>query len=567
MRKIISVVTGVIMAIAVCGMGATTLWADTPASGATDAAAGKPPVQVQAQITSSKITSDKNSIQIDGSSSGDTAGTDGKLYFFELEPYETGIGSRTNYIQEQAAGQPFSFQIPSNWSSSPNRIYNRFVAAVHDGEKYVEVSNHHYVTNPEAVAPNQKPYDQPISKKGLRIQIDMLADAMDLGVKHAGTDIMFQQILGSGIDYVYDGKTYHFSKNNIENYDKTISALSGKSINVTAVILNGWSDATPDLHYPGVGQTSGTYHYMFNVVTKKGYEETRAIAAFLADRYDGSNPNYGKISNWVIGNEVNNQKDWNYMGPTDLTNYVREYQKAFRVFYTAIKSTSASDRVFISLDYNWNREIDGRLKYGGKNIVDSFNSIANVEGQYDWGLAYHPYPYPMTEPEFWDDDQSGLINNSFDSPIINFKNLNTLTDYFAQEALKAPSGLVRHIILTEQGFTAKSQTRGEVPYIQAAAFAYSYYLVDSNPYIDAYLLSRQVDGPAEAVLGISQGLWECDMSQPDRIVAVKRRKIWEVFKHIDKKDNTLAATEFAKPIIGIEKWSDVVPNFKWRNQE
>lgn len=567
MRKIISVVTGVIMAIAVCGMGATTLWADTPASGATDAAAGKPPVQVQAQITSSKITSDKNSIQIDGSSSGDTAGTDGKLYFFELEPYETGIGSRTNYIQEQAAGQPFSFQIPSNWSSSPNRIYNRFVAAVHDGEKYVEVSNHHYVTNPEAVAPNQKPYDQPISKKGLRIQIDMLTDAMDLGVKHAGTDIMFQQILGSGIDYVYDGKTYHFSKNNIENYDKTISALSGKSINVTAVILNGWSDATPDLHYPGVGQTSGTYHYMFNVVTKKGYEETRAIAAFLADRYDGSNPNYGKISNWVIGNEVNNQKDWNYMGPTDLTNYVREYQKAFRVFYTAIKSTSASDRVFISLDYNWNREIDGRLKYGGKNIVDSFNSIANVEGQYDWGLAYHPYPYPMTEPEFWDDDQSGLINNSFDSPIINFKNLNTLTDYFAQEALKAPSGLVRHIILTEQGFTAKSQTRGEVPYIQAAAFAYSYYLVDSNPYIDAYLLSRQVDGPAEAVLGISQGLWECDMSQPDRIVAVKRRKIWEVFKHIDKKDNTLAATEFAKPIIGIEKWSDVVPNFKWRNQE
>lgn len=567
MRKIISVVTGVIMAIAVCGMGATTLWADTPASGATDAAAGKPPVQVQAQITSSKITSDKNSIQIDGSSSGDTAGTDGKLYFFELEPYESGIGSRTNYIQEQAAGQPFSFQIPSNWSSSPNRIYNRFVAAVHDGEKYVEVSNHHYVTNPEAVAPNQKPYDQPISKKGLRIQIDMLADAMDLGVKHAGTDIMFQQILGSGIDYVYDGKTYHFSKNNIENYDKTISALSGKSINVTAVILNGWSDATPDLHYPGVGQTSGTYHYMFNVVTKKGYEETRAIAAFLADRYDGSNPNYGKISNWVIGNEVNNQKDWNYMGPTDLTNYVREYQKAFRVFYTAIKSTSASDRVFISLDYNWNREIDGRLKYGGKNIVDSFNSIANVEGQYDWGLAYHPYPYPMTEPEFWDDDQSGLINNSFDSPIINFKNLNTLTDYFAQEALKAPSGLVRHIILTEQGFTAKSQTRGEVPYIQAAAFAYSYYLVDSNPYIDAYLLSRQVDGPAEAVLGISQGLWECDMSQPDRIVAVKRRKIWEVFKHIDKKDNTLAVTEFAKPIIGIEKWSDVVPNFKWRNQE
>lgn len=156
----------------------------------------------------------------------------------------------------------------------------------------------------------------------------------------------------------------------------------------------------------------------------------------MAERYDGSNPNYGKVSNWVIGNEVNNQKDWNYMGPMDLTNYVRTYLKAFRVFYTAIKTASASDRVYISLDYNWNNEIDGKLKYGGKNIVDSFNSIANVEGQFDWGLAYHPYPYPMTEPEFWDDDQSGLVTNDFNSPIINFKNLNTLTDYFAQETLR-----------------------------------------------------------------------------------------------------------------------------------
>lgn len=37
----------------------------------------------------------------------------------------------------------------------------------------------------------------------------MLADAFDLGVKHVGTNIAFHQILGQGIDYQYDGKTYH----------------------------------------------------------------------------------------------------------------------------------------------------------------------------------------------------------------------------------------------------------------------------------------------------------------------------------------------------------------------
>ena len=99
----------------------------------------------------------------------------------------------------------------------------------------------------------------------------------------------------------------------------------------------------------------------------------------------------------------------------------------------------------------------------------------------------------MIEPEFWDDPKAtGLFTNDFNSPVINFSNLNVLTDYFNQEALKAPSGNVRHIILTEQGFTSYSPTRGDIPEIQQLPSAYSYYLVDSNPYIDAYTVSRQV---------------------------------------------------------------------------
>ena len=120
---------------------------------------------------------------------------------------------------------------------------------------------------------------------------------------------------------------------------------------------------------------------------------------------------------------------------------------------------------------------------------------------------------------------TGLFTNDFNSPVINFANLNVLTDYFVQDTLRAPAGNVRHIILTEQGFTSYSPTRGNIPEIQAAAYAYSYYLVDSNPYIDAYTVSRQVDAPSEAKDGLKFGLWECDMNQPNLIVATKRKKI------------------------------------------
>ena len=519
-------------------------------------------------ISSCTITADKSNVAISFSSSGDAAGTDGQVYVFELKPYESGVGTE-NMVGQAAAGASGQVTVPLNLGTSQDRLYNKFVLGVFNGTSFETISEPRYITNPEAVARNTAPFKDPLTKKGLNIEIDMLSDAFDLGVKHVTTNIAFSQIMGSGIEFEYDGKTYHFNKAVMDAYDATISALSNKGMTVTAIILNDWNPNTPDLIYPGTEKTSFAYYYMFNAATEAGFEKTRAIAAFLADHYSGKNPDYGKVSNWIIGNEINCQ-EWNYMGATDVGTYVRAYQQAFRTIYTAIKSTNANDRVYFSLAYWWGMPYEGKddsLHYKGREIVDVFNSIANVEGQMDWGLAYHPYPHPLSEPEFWDDAATGLITTDFNSPVINFANLNMLTDYMAQEAFRAPSGEVRHIILTEQGFTAYSATKGYVPELQAAAYAYSYYLVDSNPYIDAYTVSRQVDAPSEVNAGLRFGLWECDMNQPNLIVATKRRKIWQVFRDIDKKNATLEATEFAKEIIGIEKWSDVIPNFKWRNLE
>ena len=113
----------------------------------------------------------------------------------------------------------------------------------------------------------------------------------------------------------------------------------------------------------------------------------------------------------------------------DIYSYTKLYSKVFRVAYTAIKSQSRNARVFFSTDYEWKRA-NSNLMYGAKDFIDRFNADIRDEGNIEWGLAYHPYPHPMTEPEFWDDDQTGAVNNTEDSPVVNFKNLNVLTDYF-----------------------------------------------------------------------------------------------------------------------------------------
>lgn len=544
--------------------------AETTAAETTEAPAKPVPTEF-AHIYECAISGDQ--IVIDGKMEGsfsDPAYYDNYLYLFEQKPYQRDLKGRTDYAAWITKGDALHFSIPLNHGTQSDRLYSSFVVAVYDGEEYTQVSNEVYVTNPEVLAKYTEPYKTGQTKKGLLIQTtqSMIADAFELGVNHVIVNIPFSHILGSGIEYTYDGKTYHFSSEVLAVYDDTIRRMSEKNMTVTAVLLNDWNNATPQLYYPGVKrQPAGTANYYgFHVATEEGFETLKAIAAFLTERYSSLQSPYGRVSNWVIGNEINNQL-WNYMGPMSLEQYMEEYVRAFRVFYTAIRSTSSTSRVFFSTDYNWLHEADGRLKYNAKDVLDTFNSMVVPGGPMDWELAYHPYSIPMVEPEFWNDAETGLIKNDASSPVVNMINLKVLTDYLQQPQFLMRNGKPRHVILSEQGFTSQSHSRGEVEELQAAAIAYAYYLADSNSLIDAFIMSRQVDAPSEVAASCSFGLWSCDMSKPNDIVPTMRKQSWTVYKNIDDRKRTLETTEKYKKYIGIEKWSDVIPDFKWKSQE
>lgn len=484
---------------------------------------------------------------------------DGYYYLFELQPYETGIGSRTDYAAWCDKTEKLKFSLPFSGGDSDPRLYSRFVVALKIGDTYQAISAPIYVTNPGDVASFTEEYPEAMSKKGLLIELDMLGDAMELGVKHTTINIPYHHIIGGNLKYRYNGKDYYFNEELIASYDKMISSFSNKGIIVTAILLNGWNDAHPELHEAGLAKSSSAFYYGFNVSTPEGYETTRALFSFMAERYSGADYKHGRVSNWIVGNEVNNNKNWNYVGPMDLASYTKLYEKNFRVAYTAIKSRSKNARVFFSTDYEWKKQ-NTNLQYAAKDFIDLFNAGISAEGNIEWGLAYHPYPYPMTEPEFWDDDQTGMVNETFESPVVNFKNLHVLTDYFQQAHMRTAGGQVRHIILSEEGFTSDSISRGKVYDIQAAAFAYAYYLVDNNPYIDAFILNRQVDAITEVETSCAFGLWTVDMSRPDKVIAVMPKNIYQVFKHIDTR-KSLRYSEFAKSIVGISDWSEVIPGF------
>ena len=86
--------------------------------------------EVSGQITSCKITSDKQNIEIALNSSGSTEGTDGKVYVFEQPIYQDDLGSRSDYLASVNASGAATVTVPFSKGNGSDRLYSKFVLAV-----------------------------------------------------------------------------------------------------------------------------------------------------------------------------------------------------------------------------------------------------------------------------------------------------------------------------------------------------------------------------------------------------------------------------------------------------
>ena len=449
---------------------------------------------------------------------------DAYLYLFAFECYED---------ESELSGEPTASGLKGTdcevvFSYEEDFLFERFVPTLLLDGMYVPLAQGIYLTNPEALADNQDPYPEISSKKGLLLDPTMLytEKLTDLGVKHAIYNIPLSNIMGETADetfptitYTYKGKDYLFNGASINGYDGLFRYLTELGMCSTAIVLNDWNDEFPELIHPDArNKNNDAYYYMANAAEEEGATTLEAVASFLTERY--SSGEYGMVHNWVIANEINQHKIWNYLDTEDVSYYAQEYEKFFRIFYQAAKSSYASAKVYFSVDHIWNDDKgDGKKFFSARDIIEQFNIAAEEHGNYDWGIAIHPYPDPLTRVNYWSQEYS----KTQDAPIVTIMNLGVLTDFLKQEEYLNAQGDVRNITITELGFSSQSGEK-----LQAAAFAYCYYIVDANPYIEAFIMNRQTDAPEEVMQGLSFGIYEYDHSE---------KFVKEVYQYIDTDRN------------------------------
>lgn len=439
-----------------------------------------------------------------------------------------------------------------DWETSfPYRdiyLFKRFIPALRVDGNYVQIGQGVYLLNPEALAKNQDPYPELGSKKGLLLDPTMIGtpELTDLNVKHTIYNIPLSHIMGETTDetfptitYTYRGRNYAFNGAAINGYDGLFTYLSDQGMTATAVVLNDWNEAFPELIHPeAVNQESGAYYYMFNASQPDGAKTLEAVASFLAERYsDGA---HGMVHSWVIANEINQNRVWNYMDTKDVYHYTEEFEKSFRIFYQAVKSRYANARVYFSIDHAWNsNEDENGSFFNGRDVLEAFNEAALRHGNYDWGIAIHPYPEPLTRVNYWSQE----YDKTRDASHLSIMNLNVLTDMLSEEAYLDRSGEVRSVTITELGFASGSGER-----LQAVAFAYCYHIVEDNPYVDAFLMNRQTDAPEEVMAGLAFGIYEYDRSP---------KYIKDVFRDIDT-ERSGEYTDFMLNILGADSLEEAL---------
>jgi hypothetical protein len=206
----------------------------------------------------------------------------------------------------------------------------------------------------------------------------------------------------------FEGREYLFRRERVTKLDAQIKALSDAGVVVYLILLayeSGESKRDAIALHPKYERHATENHLAaFNTESAEGRAYLRAVIEFLAHRYSGSESAHGRVWGYIVGNEANAHWWWYNLGRASLETVARDYESAVRLAHDAIRTESENARVYISLEHHWTIRYppaDAEQAVAGRNFLEEFARRSRELGDFDWHVAYHPYPENLRDCRFW----------------------------------------------------------------------------------------------------------------------------------------------------------------------
>lgn len=365
-----------------------------------------------------------------------------------------------------------------------------------------------------------------------------LDELVELGVRHITVNVVLSELLQespapqpaaderaanpSAADremFTHNGRAWAVRSRQLLHVDRTVAFAAEHDITVALILLIRTSDSDILLH-PEANR-AGVYA-MPNLDDPKAADKYEAVLALLAERYSGG-PR-GRVDHWIIHNEVDYGWTWTNMGHQPLEVFLATYVRSMRLTYLQARRFNPHAKVFISLTHRWNAPRDDQWKtYPPRELLEQLARFNAVEGDFGWGVGYHPYPESLWNPRTWEDTH---VRDDFETPLITMKNIDVLQRFLELPEMRDGEGRVRPVLLSEQGYHTDGYGE-KTQRDQAAALLYTWDRLRTIESVLAYDYHRWVDSAQEG--GLLLGLRKLPT---DGKPAGDKKLAWEVYRAI-----------------------------------
>ena len=489
----------------------------------------------------SRVTVNDDRVEV----SGDIKGMSGEVYLCEVPMFRE--LTEKDFLTVQRVKGPKKFKADFDRYAEVDgqrydRLYSRWVLAQKSQNGMLICSHGHYAD--DVKAKYDLPHEVPASKKGIggfganRFASDL--DSLDITSVTVNMWLGFMSLTPSddAIPFDYNGRTYYANRKAIEGFDNAIVLIAPERS--FADKAAGRLFEHPDFDPAGI-------YTMPNMTTLESLNLYAAAIDFLAERYSRPDKKYGRVHHWIAHNEVDAGWVWTNAGIKTPLRFMDIYIKSMRLLYYTARKYSPHPEVFITLTHYWQSR-HNEYCYPSAQLLELLVDYTQAEGDFKWGVAHHPYPQSLFEPKSWLDDQATF---DYDTPQITFKNLEVLDAWIKQPRALYQGKIKRTVFLSEQNPNSKDYSE-EALREQAAGMAYAMKKLEACDGIDAYQMHGWFDQRAEGGLRIGVRRFMDDETDPGG-----RKPAWFVFQAFgtDREDEVF---EFAKDIIGIDDWDQVI---------
>lgn len=486
------------------------------------------------KVTNVQVTSDKVIIK------GNCGGS-GTYLLAEITPWQDVTELEKYPYTQDLSGGGFTVTmkriVPAREGIRYDRVFSKWVVVKVDGDKQVLDSHARYA---DEVAPKASPAALPLrNKKGFGAgDIDLyFSDCKEMNVGSITMNVVLNDyIKGEGSGYSYGGQNYSLGA--FKDYVDRVTRRAGEmDLVVSAIILCQTNSIFKD------PENKGGNYTMPNLTTAKAFNLYAAALEHMASTHCTQG---NRISHWIMHNEVDFANEWTNMGDQPMLRYLDRYIKSMRICYNIARQYDQNASVLGSYTHCWT-VADGN--YAPKKMLEATVAYSEAEGDFRWGVAYHPYPQDLTKPSFWVNDTQATY--SMTTRYITFKNLEVIDAWIKQKENLYKGTTKRVLFLSEQGTNSPSYSQTDLA-LQAAGGAWAWKKISKLDGIDAMQWHNWADNKAEGGLRIGLRTF-AEGSVSD----LTPKPVWYVWKAAGTAEEDSVFDQY-KTTLGISDWDSII---------